>query len=83
MGLANYATLISDPMFLNALRNTVLFLIVTTVGVNALGLLFALLVNTPKLKGRIFFQTMLFLPVVISTSATPSCGASCSIRTSV
>lgn len=70
VGISNYVTLISDPMFLRALQNTIFFLIITTVGVNALGLLFALLVNTPKLKGRGFFQTVLFLPVVISTTAT-------------
>jgi ABC-type sugar transport system permease subunit len=70
IGLNNYGDLLSDEMFQRALQNTVLFLIVTTIGVNALGLLFALLVNTPKLKGRAFFQTVLFLPVVISTTAT-------------
>jgi ABC-type sugar transport system permease subunit len=70
VGLANYLTLISDPMFQRALQNTVLFLIITTLGVNVMGLLFALLVNAPKLKGRAFFQTVLFLPVIISTTAT-------------
>ena len=70
VGLANYGDLLSDEMFQRALLNTALFLVVTMVGVNVFGLLFALLVNTPKLKGRAFFQTVLFLPVVISTTAT-------------
>ena len=70
VGLANYGTLLlTDDTLRQALGNTIEFLIITTVGVNALGLLFALMLNS-GIRGREFFRVMLFVPVVISPVAT-------------
>ncbi|MBZ0306339.1 MAG: sugar ABC transporter permease [Anaerolineae bacterium] len=68
VGLENFERLIDDPMFRQALENTaqLLLLIVPAEVIIALGL--AMLLNQ-KLKGRIVFRTLYFLPVVTSTIA--------------
>lgn len=68
VGLANFDRLLHDPAFWNALRvNVQLLLMTAPVGVVlALGL--AILLNQ-RLKGRSFFRTIYFLPVVTSSVA--------------
>jgi multiple sugar transport system permease protein len=65
IGLGNYVAALSDPAVLGALRNTLLFIAgyLPSVVVLALGL--ALLLNR-KLKGRIVFRAIYFVPVVTS-----------------
>src|SRR6185436_8628339 len=60
VGLANYAALISDPVFLRAAANTIEFVALSSTGVNVLGFVLALLVTRRQLRGRAFFQTVLF-----------------------
>jgi multiple sugar transport system permease protein len=57
--------LAGDPLFWKSLRNTVTFALVVAPLQGGLALLLALLVNS-KLKGRVFFRTVYFLPVVTS-----------------
>jgi ABC-type sugar transport system permease subunit len=65
VGLQNYTGLFQDPIFLKALRNTVLFVVLgQTIG-PALGLAAALLLNE-KIHFRGFFRTAFFLPVTTS-----------------
>ena len=65
IGLANYQTLFQDDRFIKALWNTVLF-VVLGMGIGpALGLGTALLLNQ-KVRGRGFFRTAYFLPVMTS-----------------
>ena len=68
VGLDNFLALLSDDLFLKALRNTFFYTIVSVpVGlVVALGL--ALALNT-KVRGIAFIRTAYFLPVVTSTIA--------------
>jgi len=68
-GLENYRYLLTkDAVFRRALRNTFIFA-VCGVGINTvLGLLGALLLNT-RLRARIFWRTLFFLPMVTAPLA--------------
>jgi multiple sugar transport system permease protein len=69
VGLANYRTLFSDPVFLQSVRNT-LYLTVVGVTVGTLmGLGTAILLNTPGRLTRVF-RVAIFLPAVVPPVAT-------------
>lgn len=63
LGLDNYAALLTDDNFWEALKHTFFFIIGYLPLVLALGLGLALLMNQ-KLPGRLFFRVAFFLPVV-------------------
>ena len=65
VGLENYTDLLSDEHFLKALLNTVIFVIIGMGIGPMLGLLSALLLNQ-AVRGRGFFRTAYFLPVMTS-----------------
>jgi raffinose/stachyose/melibiose transport system permease protein len=65
LGVANYAGLLGDQIFLKAFLHTLLFTVATTVLLNAVGLGLAMLVNT-KAPGTAFLKAVLFLPVLLS-----------------
>lgn len=65
LGGARYTILAGDPSFFRSLTNNVLFALVVIPLQSAIGLLLALLVNL-NLRGRNFFRTMFFAPVVTS-----------------
>jgi len=69
VGLENYRYLLTrDAVFQRALRNTFVFTI-CGVGTNTvLGLLGALLLNT-RLRARVFWRTLFFLPIVTAPLA--------------
>jgi raffinose/stachyose/melibiose transport system permease protein len=70
VGLGNFTRLItSDEIFLTSLANTAVFVAVTTIGINVISLFLAVLLDT-DIRGKAFFRTVLFLPVVISMTAT-------------
>lgn len=54
-----------DPIFISALFNTIIFVLVIVPGQGGLGLIMALLVNQ-RLRGINIFRTIYFSPVVIS-----------------
>lgn len=67
-GFQNYEAVMSDPNFLNGLKNTGLYVVLVVPIATALSLLAATLLNNDiKLKG--FFQTCYFLPMVTSITA--------------
>jgi lactose/L-arabinose transport system permease protein len=68
-GLANIQRLTQDPVFLRALGNTMIFLVVQVPIMILLALLFAVALNDTKLWGRSFFRTAIFLPCVTSLVA--------------
>ncbi len=68
-GLANIQRLTQDPVFLRALGNTMIFLVFQVPVMILLALLFAVALNDPKLRGRSFFRTAIFLPCVTSLVA--------------
>jgi ABC-type sugar transport systems, permease components len=67
-GFANYTSLLSDTLFLRAMRITVLFSLAYVPGTIILSLLIALLLNR-KLFGLSLFRTIYFLPTVSSAVA--------------
>jgi multiple sugar transport system permease protein len=65
VGLANYKELLTDPVFLQAVRNTLVFVVIGQGVGPVLGVASALLLNN-KLKFRAFFRTAYFVPVMTS-----------------
>lgn len=65
VGLDNYTRALSDPVFWLALRNTLLYTVITVPGQMILGLALALLLDQP-LRARAFFRTIYYIPVVTS-----------------
>ena len=65
VGLANYQELLTDPVFLQAVRNTLVFVLVGQGIGPVLGIASALLLNN-KLRFRAFFRTAYFVPVMTS-----------------
>jgi raffinose/stachyose/melibiose transport system permease protein len=70
VGLNNFVRLLTkDEIFRTSLVNTAVFVLVTTIGINVICLFLAVLLDT-DIRGKAFFRTVLFMPVVISMSAT-------------
>lgn len=65
IGLENYTRALQDPLFWTALGNTLFYVLVTVPGQMVLGLGAALLLSGP-LRGRDFFRTVFYLPVITS-----------------
>lgn len=65
IGFENYAAALSDPAVLTALRNTLAFIVGYLPAVVLIALSLALLLNR-KLKGRVVFRAVYFVPVVTS-----------------
>lgn len=65
-GAYNYLRLLKDNVFLMALRNNFIYLLVQVPVMLALALVFASILNNPKVKCRGIFRTMIFLPCATS-----------------
>ncbi|POH62245.1 sugar ABC transporter permease [Cryobacterium zongtaii] len=65
VGLDNYAQLVGDGRFRNALGNTALYTVVTAPISVGLALFFAILLNR-KLPGRGLFRSVIFFPFIAS-----------------
>lgn len=70
VGLANYQLLLRDPGFYTALRNTVFVWLGSVPPMILLALVFAVLLNSQRVRFRGFFRTVYFLPVVTSLVIT-------------
>ncbi|MCA1439948.1 sugar ABC transporter permease [Ensifer sp. IC4062] len=68
VGLSNYAALISDELFLIALRNTIGFSILVTTVQTVLALALAVLVNH-AVRARGLVRTVFYLPSIMSSAA--------------
>lgn len=64
-GLANYLQIFKDAYFWNALKNTIVFAVVSLIIEFILGLICAMLLNKIE-RGSIVFRTMLIFPLTIS-----------------
>jgi multiple sugar transport system permease protein len=69
VGLDNYTRLLGDKIFLRALLNTFLYLLMYLPAAIVLGLSFAFLIEATGVFKQ-FFRTVYFLPVITSTIAT-------------
>lgn len=65
VGLANYVQVFQDPINLIALRNTVVYAIISVPGQMVLGLAIALLLEQ-KIRGKVVFRLLFYLPVISS-----------------
>lgn len=65
IGLRNFETLMTDPLFWTALYNTLYYTLISVPLMMVLSLLIALLLNS-KLPGMSLFRTIFFLPSVLS-----------------
>lgn len=65
VGLGNYRQLLSDPIFMTAIKNSVLWFPLTFLPQAGVGIWLAVVLNR-KLPGRTFFRSMFFIPVVLS-----------------
>lgn len=70
-GGLNFKLVLEDPKFWVAVGDTLLNCLVTPLSM-VFGLVVALIVNNPKLKGRTAFKAIFFLPYVCSVVATSS-----------
>jgi multiple sugar transport system permease protein len=63
-GFANYTKVLTDPNFLVALKNTFIFITLSTIAHLVLGLAFAMMLNTPLLSGvtKAIFRIVYILP---------------------
>lgn len=68
VGLANYGQLVRDPLFLNAIRNTLVYTTATVPLGIITALLVAMLVSKP-LKAVGFFRVLFYMPAVCSQVA--------------
>jgi len=66
VGIKNYVRLFSDPMFLQAVSNTLLYLVVQVPIMLFMGLIIAYFLNMPGLRFKGFYRTAIFLPCVTS-----------------
>lgn len=66
VGLGNYKRLLHDTVFLQALKNTLLFFIIQMPIMLFLALMIATLLNNKAIKFRGVFRTGIFLPAVTS-----------------
>ena len=65
VGLANYQRALQDEVFWIALRNTVLYALVTVPGQMILAMLVAVLLDALQ-RGRVVYRTLYYLPVITS-----------------
>lgn len=68
IGVENYLKVISDPYFINGIKNTAIYVITVVPIATAISLFFANLLNQ-KIKGIAIFHTAYFLPLVTSATA--------------
>jgi len=69
IGTANYARLSQDPNFINALKNTFIWIILTTIIPVTLGLAIATLSELAR-KRTTVFRAVIFAPMAISATAS-------------
>lgn len=68
LGLRNYETLLSDPIFHIAIRNSIYYAAVWVPLTMAIGLFLAVLVNQ-KIRGQTFFRAAFYFPAIASSAA--------------
>jgi raffinose/stachyose/melibiose transport system permease protein len=74
VGLSNYVNLFTggelSVRYWGAFRNTTVFFLIHMVAQNMLGILFAVLLTNPKMRGRKVYQTIIFIPTTFAVLVT-------------
>lgn len=68
VGLSNYKELLEDQLFWNAFANSLKYTAMIVPLELVVSLFFAYMLNNEKLKGRGFFRTIYFIPVITTAS---------------
>ncbi len=68
-GLSNLNKLMNDPVFWTALKNTFIYLIFQVPIMILLALIYASVLNDPKLKFRGVYRTLIYIPAITSLVA--------------
>jgi multiple sugar transport system permease protein len=68
VGLKNYISVLKDPIFIKALKNTVLYSIGAITGTIVCGLGLALILDS-KVRGKDLFRTAFFIPYILPYAA--------------
>lgn len=68
VGAGNFTEVLGSGAFWNAFKNSFLFSLVAIFVQMPVTLLFAILLNNPRLRGRNFYRLLIFLPVVTTTA---------------
>lgn len=68
VGFANYTELLRDDLFWNSFYNALIYSGGATLLTVVIAFLLALVLNDVKFKGRSFYRTLYFLPVVTTTA---------------
>lgn len=66
IGIDNFIRLFEDRIFLIALRNTILFVVLTIIIQNILGFVYAYLLHYGNIKGSKIWRSIIFFPVVLA-----------------
>jgi ABC-type sugar transport system permease subunit len=69
VGLKNFKTMVTDPRVINSYVRTIHFSVLSVAAINVLAFIFALIFGSRLLKGKNFFQSLVFLPVILSIVA--------------
>lgn len=69
IGWGNYKMMLTDYQFHDALRNTLIYWVVSVIFIISLSLIIAVLLNYKHLRFRRFFKTAMFLPYVCAAIA--------------
>lgn len=64
VGFDNYIAALSDKTFLNAFSFSFIFTIVTTLIINTVAFILAIILNS-NIKGKVFFRTIFFMPNLV------------------
>ena len=68
IGIQNYQTALTDPIFIRAIQNSLYYAVIWVPLTMAVGLFLAVLVNQ-KLRGRTFFRAAFYFPAIASSAA--------------
>ena len=69
-GFSNYARMFRDPNFIQTVKTTILYMVVTVPLMIIIGIILAVLLNDPMLKLKGIYRTCIFLPAAVSLVAS-------------
>ena len=69
-GFSNYVRMFRDPIFIQTIKTTLLYMVVTVPVMIVLGIVLAVLLNDPLLKLKGIYRTCIFLPAAVSLVAS-------------
>lgn len=69
VGLENFRRIVDDTRVMNSFRTTIHFSLVSSLLLNVLALGYALLFSSTLLRAKNFFQSLIFLPVILANVA--------------